>query len=99
MRKSAAWLTPCMRMLQTVGSEQDPTLLSIVHGCCGNWPPKPTFCQRLDAMADILTDSEATELMAKYGINRIPVDEFRYKSFRYSSLRDAVAQAMRAQAR
>jgi len=50
-------------------------------------------------MADILTDSEATELMAKYGINRIPVDEFRYKAFRYSSLRDDVAQAKRDQAR
>ena len=50
-------------------------------------------------MADILTDSDATELMAKYGINRIPVDEFRYKAFRYSSLRDDVAQAKRDQAR
>jgi len=88
-----------MRILQTAGSEQNPTLLSIVHEYCGNWPPEPTFCQRLDAMADILTDTEATELMAKYGITRTPVDEFRYKSFCYSSLRDAIAQAKRDQGR
>jgi len=57
------------------------------------------FWHWLDNMADISSDTEATELMAKYGITRIPADEFRYKSFRYSSLRDAVAQARRDQAR
>lgn len=38
----------------------------------------------------------ATEAeMAKYGITRIPVDHFYYREFRYTNLRDAVAQAKR----
>lgn len=35
------------------------------------------------------------ELMAGYGISRVPVDQFHYKSYRYSHLRDAIAQARR----
>jgi hypothetical protein len=37
------------------------------------------------------TDAE----MAKYGITRVPVDYFHYKGFRYTNLKDAVAQAKR----
>lgn len=33
--------------------------------------------------------------MAKYGITRVPVDYFHYGDFRYTSLKDAVAQAKR----
>ena len=40
---------------------------------------------------------EATEKMAKYGITRVPVDYFHYKEFRYTNLKDAVAQAERQQ--
>lgn len=42
----------------------------------------------------VLTDIE-NELMAKYGIARVPADQFHYKSYRYSKLSDAVAQAKR----
>jgi hypothetical protein len=36
---------------------------------------------------------EAAEEMAKYGITRVPVDYFHYEGFRYTNLKDAVAQA------
>jgi len=35
------------------------------------------------------------EQMARYGIRRVPADQFHYKSYRYSNLRDAIAQARR----
>lgn len=41
--------------------------------------------------------SEAAEEMAKYGITRVPVDYFYCGDFRYTSLKDAVAQAKRQQ--
>lgn len=41
------------------------------------------------------TDAEAAELMARHGITRVPADQYHYKTFRYSNLGDAVAQAMR----
>jgi hypothetical protein len=41
---------------------------------------------------------EAAEEMARYGINRVPVDYFHYGSFRYTNLEDAVAEAKRQQA-
>jgi hypothetical protein len=37
------------------------------------------------------------DLMARYGIERVPVDRFHYKAYRYSSLADAVKQAQRDQ--
>jgi hypothetical protein len=36
-----------------------------------------------------------TELMTRYGITRVPADWFLYKSYRYTSLADAIAQAKR----
>jgi hypothetical protein len=35
--------------------------------------------------------------MAKYGITRVRVDYFHYRDFRYTSLKDAIAQAERDQ--
>ena len=40
---------------------------------------------------------EAAKEMAKYGITRVPVDYFYYGDFRYTNLKDAVAQAKRQQ--
>lgn len=40
---------------------------------------------------------EDTEDMTKYGITRVPVDYFHYGEFRYTNLKDAVAQAKRQQ--
>lgn len=37
-------------------------------------------------------------LMVKYGITRVPVDRFHYKSYRYATLADAIAQAKRDKA-
>jgi hypothetical protein len=50
-------------------------------------------------MADTQSDIEAMDLMTKYEITRIPADQFRYKTFRYSNLSDAVSQARRDQIR
>ena len=38
---------------------------------------------------------EDTKAMEKYGITRVPVDYFRLGEFRYTNLRDAIAQARR----
>lgn len=46
-------------------------------------------------MQTVPTKAEADELMARYGITRVPADQFHYKSWRYSNLSDAVAQAER----
>ena len=35
--------------------------------------------------------------MAKYGIIRVPVDYFHFKEYRYTNLKDALAQAERQQ--
>ena len=42
-------------------------------------------------------NSEAAQEMARYGITRAPVDYFHYGEFRYTNLKDAVAQAKRQQ--
>lgn len=34
--------------------------------------------------------------MARYGITRVPVDYYHYGAFRYTSLKDAIAEAERA---
>ncbi|NIJ35305.1 acetyl-CoA acetyltransferase [Sphingomonas oligoaromativorans] len=36
-----------------------------------------------------------TDLMTRYGITRVPTDWFLYKSYRYTNLADAIAQAKR----
>lgn len=41
------------------------------------------------------TDQNAAELMAKHGIVRIEAVQYRYKTWRYTNLHDAVAQAER----
>ena len=38
---------------------------------------------------------EVEETMAKYGITRVSVDQFHLGDYRYSNLRDAIAQAKR----
>jgi thiamine monophosphate synthase len=40
---------------------------------------------------------ETAEEMAKYGITRVPADYFYCGGFRYTNLKDAVAQAKRQQ--
>lgn len=42
----------------------------------------------------VVGDREA-ELMVKYGITHVLVDRFHYKSYRYATLGDAIAQAKR----
>jgi hypothetical protein len=37
--------------------------------------------------------------MRKYGIERVPVDYFHVDGFRYSNMKDAVAQAKRTEAK
>ena len=37
----------------------------------------------------------ADEAMATLGIRRVPVDYFHYRNYRYTNLKDAVAQAKR----
>lgn len=34
--------------------------------------------------------------MARYGITRVPVDYYHYGAFRYTNLKDAIAEAKRA---
>lgn len=41
------------------------------------------------------TSTAEAEEMARYGIVLVPVDYFHYGKFRYTNLKDAVAQAKR----
>lgn len=41
------------------------------------------------------TDQEVAELMARHSIVRVQAVQYRYKAWRYTNLRDAVAQAER----
>jgi hypothetical protein len=41
------------------------------------------------------SDTSKIELMTRYGITRVPTEEFRYKSYRYTNLTDALSQAKR----
>jgi hypothetical protein len=50
-------------------------------------------------MTAIRTETEAAELMMRYGIVRVRVDQFHCNGWRYSSLGDAVAEGMRGQRR
>jgi hypothetical protein len=45
--------------------------------------------------SDIVPTDDA--LMRQYGIERVPAERFHYKTFRYSTLADAVRQAQRDQ--
>jgi hypothetical protein len=42
---------------------------------------------------------EAAGEMLKFGITRISVDHFHYKDFRYTNVKDAIAQAKREEKR
>lgn len=42
-----------------------------------------------------LDQSDASALMVRYGITRVPVDQYHYRIYRYSHLGDAIAQAER----
>lgn len=42
----------------------------------------------------VATEDE-TELMARFGVTKVPAYHYRYRDWRYSSLGDALAQARR----
>ena len=42
---------------------------------------------------------EELEEMAKFAIARVPVDWFHFREFRYTNLKDAIAEAKRQEAR
>jgi hypothetical protein len=42
--------------------------------------------------------AEETELMARYGITKVPAYRYHYREWRYSALSDALAQAKRDEA-
>jgi hypothetical protein len=42
-------------------------------------------------------DTDTAEEILKLGITRVPVDVFRLGDFRYTNLKDAIAQAKRQQ--
>jgi hypothetical protein len=49
-----------------------------------------------DVRNDANTDQSSNEAeLQKYGIERVPVDYFHYRQFRYTNLNDALAQAKR----
>ena len=47
---------------------------------------------------DNTSASDIAEQMTKYGITRTTVDQFHFGDYRYSSFRDALAQAKRSAA-
>jgi len=45
-----------------------------------------------------VASADETELMARYGITKVPVYRYHYRDWRYSTLNDALAQAKRDEA-
>ena len=41
------------------------------------------------------TETDTAQQMERYGITRVPADQYQHKTNRYSNLGDAVAQARR----
>jgi hypothetical protein len=61
-----------------------------------HWQPRSS--RRIDmTLSGLPTASEAfeAEVMRKYGISRVPAECFLYRSYRYTNLADAIAQAKR----
>jgi hypothetical protein len=50
-----------------------------------------------DELASALSPEVAKEML-KFGITRVSIDHFHYKDFRYTNVKDAIAQAKRQQA-
>lgn len=48
---------------------------------------------RLMSATEAQTDAEVTELMSRYGIICVTANYYHYKTYRYSNLDDAIAQA------
>jgi hypothetical protein len=40
-------------------------------------------------------ETNEEDAMAKLGITRVPIDYFHYRQYRYTNLKDAIAQAER----
>jgi hypothetical protein len=45
----------------------------------------------------VSAEQDDSDQMAKFGITRVPVDHFRYKELRFSTLQEAIAEAKRQQ--
>lgn len=45
-----------------------------------------------------VASTNETELMARYGISKVPAYRYHYRDWRYSTLIDALAQAKRDEA-
>ena len=50
-----------------------------------------------DELASAFGPAVAEEML-KFGITRVSIDHFHYKDFRYTNVKDAIAQAKRQQA-
>ena len=51
--------------------------------------------QEADALKQLATDEETAEEMASYGIASVPMNNYYYREFHYTNLKDAIAQAKR----
>jgi len=51
------------------------------------------------APKDLVSEKELPELLAKYGITCIPINNFYYREFHYTNLKDAIAQSIRDKTR
>ena len=51
-----------------------------------------------DELASAFSPEVAKEML-KFGITRVSIDHFHYKDFRYTNVKDAIAQAKRQQAK
>ncbi|WP_022681786.1 hypothetical protein [Sphingobium bisphenolivorans] len=66
--------------------------------------PQPAVGSNLASMLTrigqkmIIVPADETELMARYGIIKVPAYRYHYRDWRYSTLNDALAQAQRDEA-
>jgi len=50
------------------------------------------------ARKDPVSEKELPELLAKYGITCVPINNYYYREFHYTNLKDAIAQSVRDKA-
>lgn len=81
-----------------IGPSARPSQDPAIQSCAGNGAHarKPSSAGATIVRGPSgLDETAAADEMARYGITRVPADQYRYKDYRYSKLGDAIAQARR----
>lgn len=62
-------------------------------------PGRKNMTSSITAQPSEAGRSETDELLERYGIVRLPAENFEYRGYRYSNIKDAIAEAVRREGR